>query len=709
MKMTFQNFLKSDKIYSPSNIDYILDLLDGETPIIKTNKKIEYLNIPCGFDIETTSFFHTCGNEEEKTAIMYVWTFGINGIIVMGRTWEEFVTMLNTISKKLKLSKEKRIVIYVHNLSYEFQFMRKWFTWIDSFNLELRKPIWAVTDTGIEFRCSYLLSGYSLAKLAEQLNGYNIKKLVGDLDYNLIRHCGTPLTENEIAYCVNDVKIVMTYIDNRIKQDGNITLIPMTKTGYVRKYCRNNCFYTDGNPHNKDYKKLRYMDFMKRLRLTPEEYKQLKRAFQGGFTHANPFYVGKVVKNVGSDDFTSSYPAVMLSEKFPMSSSEVIPNMTREEFEKNIKLYCCLFDVEFKGIYSKVIFENYISISRCWKTINPVINNGRVVSAEVLHTTLTEQDYFIITQMYEWDSIAIKNFRRYKRGYLPTDFIKSILKLYGDKTTLKGVSGKEVEYLQSKEMINSCYGMAVTDIVRDMITYDNEWGKVKPDIEKTIAKYNNNKSRFLFYPWGVWVTAYARRNLFTGILEFKNDYIYSDTDSIKTINRQSHIEYINKYNQSITAKLKKAMEYHNLPEELTHPKTIQGKEKPLGVWDYEGTYTRFKTLGAKRYMTDNNGKINITVSGLNKSVCVPYLIKKYENNVFNAFTEDLYIPPQYTGKNIHTYIDDKRKGVLKDYTGVQGAYYEKSSVHLMQADYNLSLAEEFTDYVKYIQWEMLIK
>lgn len=703
----FRDFLKSEKIYKPDQITDVLQLVMAGERTLKTNKKIKYYNVPCSFDIESSSFFRSTGNSEnEKVAIMYEWTFGINGAVIIGRTWGEFVPMLETVCEWLQLSVNKRLCCYVHNLSYDFQFMRKWLEWAEVFSIDNRKPIYALTTGGVEFRCSYLLSGYSLAKLSDELRTYTVRKLVGDLDYDLIRHSETPMTEQELNYCVNDVKIVMAYIAERIEQDGNISRIPMTKTGYVRNYCREACFYEPGVSRKKSFKYMRYMEIMKGLCLTPEEYKQLKRAFQGGFTHANPFYSGKVEENVSSDDFTSSYPAVMLSEMFPMSSSEKIEITSKEQFKHCLKHYCCLFDIEITGLRSKIYYENYISLSRCWGVKSPVANNGRLVSAEHIFTTVTEQDYMIIKTFYEWDSVKVGNFRRYRKGYLPTDFVKAILKLYQDKTTLKGVAGKEIEYLRSKEMLNSCYGMAVTDIVRDEITYkDDIWGTSAPDYEEAIAQYNNNRSRFLFYPWGVWVTAYARRNLFTGIVAFGTDYIYSDTDSIKTLNRDKHMDYINQYNSMIREKLYKAMDFHEIPRDSIEPKTMDGIKKCLGVWDYEGEYSRFKTLGAKRYMVEKDGKINITVSGLNKKVCVPYMVKQWGENAFEHFTDELYIPPEYTGKNTHTYIDDERAGVVTDYTGKQCTFRELSGVHLMKSDYSLSIAREYADYILNVQNE----
>lgn len=700
----FDDFLKSEKIYHPDDIIEVLNHAMHDEKPFKTRKKIAYYNVPCSFDIETSSFMQG----GQKVAIMYEWTFGINGLVVIGRRWDDFFPMLEKIVDYLGLSTDTRLVVYVHNLAYEFQFIRKWLEWEKVFSISNRKPIYAVTTSGVEFRCSYLLSGYSLAKIGENLRTYHIKKMVGDLDYEKIRHSETPMTDVEIGYCVNDVKVVMAYIAEKITTDGDISRIPMTKTGYVRNFCRKKCYYEEKRTRKKkSYKYLRYMEIMKGLHLDVEEYKQLKRAFQGGFTHANPFYSGKVLENVSSDDFTSSYPAVMVAEQFPMSSSERVQIESKADFEHNLKYYCCLFDVEFIGLRPIIFYENYISRSRCWGVEKAVLNNGRVVSADHLFTTVTEQDFLIIRKFYTWEHMRIGNFRRYRKGYLPKDFVLSILTLYGDKTTLKGVDGKEVEYLSGKEMLNSTYGMTVTDIIRDEVTYkDDEWGVEVPDYEKAIADYNESRSRFLFYPWGVWVTAYARRNLFTGILAFGEDYVYSDTDSIKSLHRERHTDYIEKYNKIIQTQLENAMDYHGLSYDLIRPKTIKGVEKPLGVWDYEGTYDKFKTLGAKRYMVEKDGDINITVAGLNKKACVPYMLEKWGDKVFENFSDNLYIPPEHTGKNTHTYIDDERRGIVTDYLGNRAEYRELSSVHLMQADYSLSLAREYVDYILNVQEDL---
>ncbi len=716
----FRDFLFEDVIYNPSDIDNILSEIKYYcVQVKKPNTKISYINIPCAFDIETSSFYY----HGEKCAVMYMWSFGIYGKVVIGRTWEQFLDIIKKVSETLCLDENIRLICFIHNLSYEFQFFRKYFNWTKIFAARKREPIYALTDLGIEFRCSYILSGYSLFNIGKNLIKYKIEKLTGYLDYTQIRHTKTPLSLKECKYSANDVRVVMAYIMERIEIDGNIIKIPLTKTGYVRIHTRNNCFYENGIRGKKNYKYVRYMDLIKSMRLTYDEYLQLKRAFAGGFTHANPFTPGKVFKCVTSFDFTSSYPAVMVAEKFPMSSSEVVQIESKEQFEKYLKCYCCLFDIEIWDLEPILWYENYISESRCRELQSPVVDNGRIISAKHLKLTITEQDYLVIRKFYKWDKARVYNFRIYRKGYLPTDFIKTILKLYADKTTLKGVQGKEAEYLSKKEMINSLYGMTVTDIIQPIITYTNEtiegWSENSCDFEKEIFKYNNSSNRFLFYPWGVWVTAYARRNLFTGIMEFSDDYIYSDTDSIKVQNAEKHMNYINKYNDIITKQIETALNFHNIPLDSAKPKTVDGIEKPLGVWDFDGHYSRFKTLGAKRYLIEYSndirnkkiyrGRILVTVAGLNKVKGSEYLsngwyydikTKTEYNSPFERFNENAIFPKDDSGRLIHTYIDNTRSGVITDYLGNVAEFKEETSVHLEQSEYSMKISNKYFEFIR---------
>ena len=665
--------------------------------------KIHYLNIPISFDIETSSFYEGIA----KKAIMYIWTCNVNGTTFIGRTWKQFTQLLDLMTEVFGLIKyNKRCLIYVHNLEYEFQFMRKWFDWHDIFADDKRQPLYAVTKGGIEFRCSYRLSGYSLAKLADELRYYKTKKMVGDLDYYVIRHSNTPLTEKEMKYCTQDTQVVVCYIQEEIDKNGDIAHIPYTKTGYVRRYCQDECLAI--HKQNDDVsrlKGLKYRDVMQSLTLTYDQYKMCKAGFQGGFTHANINYVNETLHDVGSIDFTSSYPFTMMAQYFPMSSPREVEIHDMKDLEFYLSSYCCLFQVQFTNLRPLTTIENPISSSRCSYLEGYHINNGRVIDAKILETTITELDFDIYRNFYAWDDIRIGKFLVFYRGYLPTSLVKCLVKFYKDKTTLKGVAGKEEEYLQGKAMLNSAYGMAVTDIVRDDLEYHqemytNEWQVGSETPVSQLKRYNTNPSRFLYYPWGVWVTAHARHNLFKGIKAFGSDYVYSDTDSIKAINMDRHQDFIKNYNLHVREQLEKAADFHGIPMSDFEPETIKGEKKLIGVWDFEGTYDKFKTLGAKRYLVQKGKEIEFTVAGVNKKAIKEYMLETYGlDGVFDAFTRSLNIPAGRTGKLTHTYIDREWQGEVVDYLGEKFPYYEKSSIHLEPAPFKISMLDAFWDYM----------
>ncbi len=695
------NFTQLKNILSDCTCHYSYDRQSKTT--------IKICDCIISFDIETSNTYYN----ETKFAFMYIWQIGIlcnnQEQYFYGRTWGEFREFLQHLKMILVLNKKKKCFIWVHNLAFEFQFMRKEIEGIwEVFAGDLRKPYKGEINN-IIFRDTLILSGMSLEKVAENLTSHTIKKLSGDLDYTLIRHSETELSKEELAYCEHDVKIVCYYIAEQKDIYETLSKIPLTNTGRVREYVKNACYFT-----SKDHKKsnkgkyLRYRNLMESLQLTLMEYKLFNRAFTGGFTHANAMYTKQVIENVHSIDFTSSYPAVMIAEKFPMSTPELLNIRTLDEYKKLNHLdYGYLLTIRFYDLISKIDFENYLSESKAIeKGDNLAINNGRIFSANMATFIITDIDLSIILDTYTFSKCEILLCYQYYMDYLPRPIIKSIVELYEKKTTLKGVEGKEVEYLLSKGMLNSVYGMCVTAIARDEQIYNNDtWQTKKGDMQKQIEDYNASKTRFLYYPWGVYVTAYARRNLWKGILEFKTDYIYSDTDSIKCINYEKHKKWIADYNKDITEKILKSIKYNAL--EYKTPKTIKGIKKPIGVWDYEGKYCRFKTLGAKRYMYEEGGKLYITVAGLSKSQGRDYIAK--QKNPFDFFNDNMYIPKEATSKLTHSYIDDLLECDIIDYKGKKIHVVSKSSIHLEKCDFTLSLSDSYKNFLRMLEHGYLLQ
>lgn len=429
----------------------------------------------------------------------------------------------------------------------------------------------------------------------------------------------------------------------------------------------------------------------------------------------------------------------MVAFKFPMSKGEYIGKITREQLVELCKNYCCMFRVAFTNLVPLKHIEHPLSSSKCREKKEVAEDNGRVITAAYLETTVTEQDYFTYEEFYSWENCEMFDCWIYLKQYLPTAFVKSILELYKDKTTLKNVDGEEVNYMLKKEMLNSCYGMTVTDIVRELLEFSdlNESGcasnydklpeETKEDynkrmqkyLEEQIDRYNKNPYRFLFYAWGVWVTAYSRANLFSGILEADRDYIYSDTDSIKMTHPENHEEYIRRYNEDMAERLRIACEFHGIDFSMTKPKTIEGIEKPLGAWEFEGIYDEFKTLGAKRYLCRKGKKWLFTVAGVNKFSSCNYLLKrtheinrvrKHEHKTpqspFHLFDLNLVIPKEYAGRNILTYVDEESRGEVTDYLGNTIKYEELSGIHFEPSEYSLNPVDAFINYLFSIREEM---
>lgn len=734
----------------------------------------EYVDIATAFDTENTSAYRLEDgsiistreyNENidkykkvEKVAWCYIWTFKIFDEVFFGRDLDYFKDLLKLLAQEFRLYSDpigdtsKKMVIYVHNLPYDFQFFRKYLEIDDVFARDKREPLKATSDC-FDFKCSLALSQRSLAQVAKNLTKHNLKKLKGDLDYELIRHSDTPLTDKEMAYCVEDVNIVQAYIDECLEEFGSIGRICLTNTGRVRRFVRAKCFYKINKKGksvvNYDYKKL-----IKASTMGIEEYLMLREAFAGGFTHGNVLYIDEVIDNVKSKDFTSSYPANMIIRKYPMGKGRRVYPKTSEELRKYLNKYQCLLTVRLHNIKVKngvpdgYLSESKVHIESTNKDATEV-NNGRIWACDCCTVTITNVDLDIIEKCYDIESKEMLRMYVYNSEYLPNEYRRAILELYQQKTTLKNVKGREADYMLYKGMANSSYGMLAQDPINPDIFYDDKDGWVDPEkktqefIKEALEDYNKDDNRFTCYAWGVWVTAWSRWCLWSGILEMGSDYIYSDTDSIKYIdwkldmdnkgyfddilfNRYlQHEMYFEQYNKDIENKMHNACKALGLNDDSWNPQDIDGERHPLGVWDDDGEYEQFKTLGAKRYMYTSmdtvydkatkkpkidakTGEVvkekrtHLTLAGVSKSHGCDYIVETAKDNdlsVFDVFSENLEIDKEHTGKLTHTYIDQLKEGKVIDYLGNKGYFKAPTSVHMDKTSFKLSMSEYFKFFI----------
>jgi hypothetical protein len=657
-------------------------------PTCKKAQKATYYNISSAFDIETTTIKPPWVDDKylfTPYGFMYQWQFCIVDMVVMGRTWEEFRTFLSNLRKYMELSDNKKLVVYVHNLAFEFQFMKEFINIDNMFAKDIRKPM-KFTSDGIEFRCSYFLSNMSLSKFCENSKLCYHYKLVDEYDYSKTRTPQTVLSDMELSYCYNDVRGLCECIDTMLEQD-TISTMPLTNTGYVRRDYRE-VMKTREN---------RYI-FVK-TQLNEYEYTMLRRAFRGGNTHANRFKANLILNDVYSFDISSSYPTCIEIDDFPIGKFAKVKLNNNMKLDYYCKQYCVVMDISFFNI--TVLPDAcipYIDISHCYEKNKIMNDNGRVLHADFIRLTITNIDLDIIRSMYKFDGFTVNEAIYATKGKLPKELRLKLMDFYTAKTQLKGIEGKEYEYMKAKNRLNSTYGMMVTDMAHSEVGYDidtMEWEEIKPNLKPALEQFYKSRNNFLSYQWGVFVTANARRRLQNMIDKVGRDIVYIDTDSIKFENAK-HIKEFEDMNKILIEQAEKNdifayVDRTDFDKELNKDVTTRFY---LGTWDNDGIYIDFKTLGSKKYCFDKwvfnkktgekKIKFEITVSGMSKDKGAKAVGGIENFNIGKTFTDIGRTTSWYNDSEIHqitingdTFTTASNIGILETtYTlGVTNEYW----------------------------------
>lgn len=628
------------------------------------HKRVEYKHIVTAFDIETTRL------EDIEQSIMYIWQWHFDGYgTVYGRTWGEFLELFNAINSVLY--QRQYIVVYVHNLSYEFQFLSGIYPFQPDqvFAVKSRKVLKANMGH-LELRCSYLHSNMSLDEYTHKMGVEHAK--ISGFDYNKIRYPWTELTSDELEYCVSDVIGLVEAIKIEMHHDGdNLYTIPLTSTGYVRRDVKKAL----RDAHYRIFKDL-FPDW--------NLYQLLREAFRGGNTHANRYYVGKILNNVYSADRSSSYPDVICNKEFPVKPFFHQGEMSIDEVLHKIH-------VRHKAVIMRVAFTNirlhnefwgcpYISYDKCKVCKEYERDNGRILKASYIETTITDIDLEIIMEEYDWDDIVCYDVYTSSYGKLPRPIIEQNLKYYDAKTSLKGVPGEEIFYMKSKNKLNSIYGMMAQDPVKISVIYSlGEFKNEEVEPEEVLKTYNS-KNPFLPYQWGVWTTAWARWALEQGIKAAGESFVYCDTDSVKSLREINIAGFNEKAKQDSIAS----------GAHTTDPK---GEEHYMGIYETEDMYSRFITWGAKKYAYEySDGTPHITIAGVSKKFGAKELASKGGLEVLKPgfiFTDANKLESVYNDSNYGTY------------TMGDNTLYITRNVVLRPTTYQLGITAEYMRLLEY--------
>ena len=557
-------------------------------------KLYKYLNVISAFDIETTN------DTDIEQSYMYIWQMQIGSWTIIGRYWDEYILFLTRLADSM--AEGVYMVIYVHNLSFEFQFLRGLYPFEpeEVFSIMPRKVLKCEMYEHFEYRCSYLQSNMSLDEFTKKM-GVKHTKLSGiEFDYSKIRYPWTQLTDKELEYCVNDVRGLVEALKVQLDLDNDtLYTIPITSTGYVRRDVK------------KAMRKYNLFDLKDQL---PDYtiFCILREAFRGGNTHANRYFVDEIVEDVQSFDRVSSYPDVQMNHLFPMSHwiREDISKLTLDRVSRIMNKHnrACLMRVKIFNIELADPMSGcpYIPLGKCRNIKKYENDNGRVLSADYLEISLTDIDLKIILNQYIFESIDFIDFYHARYAKLPLQLRNCVRQYFIDKTRLKNVAGQELYYMKSKNKLNSIYGMSVQSPVKQSIDFmDNDFIEREEPETELLAK--SNRKAFQNYAWGVWTTAWARWELQRAVDLVGDQFIYCDTDSVKFYGQCD----FTKYNQEQKQKSKENGAYASDPA---------GVEHYLGVYEKDGVYKKFVTMGAKKYAYEYpDGKIGITVAGVAKT------------------------------------------------------------------------------------------
>lgn len=724
------------------------------------NRNKGYLNIAIAFDTETSSALLKKVNEEyKKFPFVYIWQLTIRQkekeLTIIGRKLNEFDKLLQILKELLKLGPKRNAIIFIHNHSFEHSFLFLYFNkeWGDIFYTKENTPLYGkLTNYYIEFRCSYLLTGYGLAKLPT-----TIKKLKGELDY-LIRTPETPMEDHELAYCINDTRVLAEYVDILLN-DYNFIELPLTKTGFVRKGLEK--FITEGE-FKSDSKK-DYTEWLKNYIINdPHEYFRLKACNCGGHSAVNPRMADMTIDEpVICFDFASSYPSVQVRKMFPKKLKYHENELNEQQYEHLLSNnYAMTASITFHNIRPRVLenglkvdWDSPIHISQLTEGKEKIItqdNNGKVVEAELISVDCWELSYLTFKMFYEWDSVEFNDIYVYEKGYLPKKLIEYIYMLYFKKTSYKDIPEKSIEYDRAKSDINAIYGSGYQDAAKMLTTqdakgvYSNEQKNIYKIFQflaengypqyndqelyiNTVANLYINKiihyneqltkcKRTIPLQVGGYTSELARYNLFLGIFAAGNNYIYSDTDSIYVRCPDKIENFIKSYNENVEKEIVKVLNMYNLPLDSWKPKTVKGKEKPIGIWAVDKKITKFKALHSKCYMyVTEDGEFHITIAGLNKEEGAKYLLWKYKNidTIFDNFTTNLEIPAEVeengvkygTGKNTHYIIYEHSIEKVTDYLGKEAEVESWGGTYLEPTSFSISDMKEYFEYVSELRGE----
>ena len=466
--------------------------------------------------------------------------------------------------------------VYFHNLAFDGAFIMDWlerngWEWVeDRTKTHSRSYTTVISDANqvycIELYYSNMVNVKIMDSLkivplsiAQMAKAYNLPILKGSIDYSAPRPVGHVLTEEEIAYLDNDVKIAAMVMEKFLAEGLNRMTAGSNALANFRGM----------NGGRKGFRK--WFTF-----LDKEEDEFIRKAYRGGFTWVNPKYQGRKLGEGIVFDVNSLYPSVMNSsagERLPYGKPVWFDGKPKpsDTFDLWVAQVTCSFRVRDNHIPCIQLKGNF----RFSQTEYLQRSDGDVTF------TVTSVDWKLIKQQYHVYNLRWHGGYQFKSA---TFLFKSYIDKWVGVKNQATIDGNPGMRQIAKLMLNSLYGKFATRTT----VYSR-----RPMIVNDVLRYVDlppEERDPVYLPVGVFVTAWARYKTITSAQKVYDRFIYADTDSIHLIGAEV-------------------------------PDCIEVDDVKLGAWKHESTFWQAKFLRAKCYMEYEIGsdKPTVHVAGMPSS------------------------------------------------------------------------------------------
>ena len=304
-------------------------------------------------------------------------------------------------------------------------------------------------------------------------------KATGDWNYDLIRHCETPLTDNEIGYAKRDVQVIPAYLrwileTNPHLEESDLGCRVLTKTSLVRQRAKrelSNLKFQKANGKSMSIGYAFNLTCKQELAKDFETYALRKSCFRGGFTFTASKFAMIPVENVASLDVVSMHHAFINGRYAPVHfrrmNMDVLQNLIdatgtytiddvltqyHQPFPFAFHVKCRLKNVRLRkgsaferwGIallamskFARIVKpnddsnENLANIA-AYNNINsrfgdvaiePVFAFGKLYAAREIIVSVNELELWNIFQVYDFDSVEALEGEATYNFVVPPDYI----------------------------------------------------------------------------------------------------------------------------------------------------------------------------------------------------------------------------------------------------------------------------------------------